>query len=117
MIAEIENTANTLRQIFRNRKSTQIGRRYTLLDRYDNPEFWEGAAQACSELSASPTDYIEAAFKYVKVPGGPFPQQLVGQAARGWYKRYAEQLTVKYTTRSDLRSRPHYYIFKATPRP
>jgi hypothetical protein len=88
--ADIENTANTIRQVFRNRKTVQLGKRYTPMTRHDNENIWRKAAEICIELNADPASFVEAVFAKNRVPGGPFSNQLTGRACRGWYKEFVE---------------------------
>lgn len=88
--AKIQNTADVIRQKFRERKAIQSGRRYNPAARYDSDELWLKAAEVCLKVNADPENFVAAAFRYNRVFGGPFPQQLSGKAAESWYGQYAE---------------------------
>jgi hypothetical protein len=92
---DLENLANTIQQSYCNRKSVQDGRRIPLVTRFKNPGIWLKAAGICADLKGDPQGFVEAAFQYNKVPGGPFPQQLCGQAIRRWYANYAKAAGIR----------------------
>ena len=83
--------AGRIKRLFCKRKRERHGR-YTLPERFNVDEFWEAAAAQCIRLQVSPATYIEAAFKFCRVPGGPFPQHLGKQAIVGWVDHYRKTL-------------------------
>lgn len=88
---EYEPVIRRLKTQYMAKKRQQIpGYRMSPRDRA--VELWVKIAQRVQELNAHPDDWIEAAFLYNRVPGGPFVNALYGKAAEGWYKAYAEVL-------------------------
>jgi len=84
---ETENVAIEIRKQFRAAKAQQAGRPYRPGARWDTEELWHRAAEACIAAKADPASWVQSAFLYNKVPGGPFPNQLSGRAAANWYQQ------------------------------
>ena len=82
---DLDGLATDLRKKFAEAKTEQMGRRYTPAERFRNMSIWYGVARKCLELHADPDDFIEAAFLFCSVPGGPFPQNLASRAMDRWY--------------------------------
>lgn len=87
---DVENMAVALRLCYCRRKAQQLGRAYSPHPRFKSSQLWLTAATLCTELEADPEAFVEAAFRYNTVPGGPFPQQIGSKAAVRWYKRHVE---------------------------
>lgn len=86
---EYEVIIRRLKAQYAAKKRQQIpGYRMAARDR--RPEMWVKIAQRVQEVNAHPDDWIEAAFLYNRIPGGPFVNALYGPAAEGWYRAYAE---------------------------
>lgn len=83
---EIDAIANALKKGFAERKTEQQGRKYRPAERFQNMHIWYGAARKCVELVADPDDFLDAAFTYCSIPGGPFPQNLATRAMDRWYR-------------------------------
>lgn len=83
---DLDALANDLRKMFVAAKSDQLGKSYKMHDRFRNIALWYAVAQKCKDLNADPQDFIEAAFNYCSVAGGPFPQNLATRAMDRWYK-------------------------------
>lgn len=82
---ETQNVADAVRKAFRDRKAQQTGRPYRPMARWDDDELWLKIAMSCQQEKADPASWVDAAFQYCRVPGGPFPNQLAGKAATRWY--------------------------------
>jgi hypothetical protein len=82
---DLDSLANRLKKAFAESKTEQHGKKYKPADRFKNMAVWYGVARKCLELNADPEDFIEAAFMYCSVPGGPFPQNLASRAMDRWY--------------------------------
>ena len=82
---DIDGLANALRKKFAEAKTSQMGRRYSPAKRFQSIAIWYGVARKCLALNADPDDFIEAAFLYCSIPGGPYPQNLASRAMDRWY--------------------------------
>lgn len=87
---ELTKMATRMRTLFTNRKRNQFPN-FRLNERQRKVEFWEKSALACYEAGADPRDWIEAAFIYNTVGGGPYAQTLHGPAMRRWYNEYMQK--------------------------
>ena len=92
MVPEIFNTGQEVKKAFYEAKRQQLGKPYSPQGRHNKPETWLAAGELCIELQASPYDFVRAAFLFNNVPGGPFPNQLVGGGARRWYNQYRQHM-------------------------
>lgn len=82
---DLDSLANRLKKAFAEAKTEQQGKKYKPAERFKNMAVWYGVARKCLDLEADPDDFIEAAFLYCSVPGGPFPQNLASRAMDRWY--------------------------------
>lgn len=82
---DLDGLANALRKKYAEAKTAQMGRRYSPAARFKSIAIWYGVARKCLELTADPDDFIEAAFLYCSIPGGPYPQNLASRAMDRWY--------------------------------
>ena len=82
---DLDGLANRLKKAFAEAKTEQQGKKYKAADRFKAMHVWYGVARKCLELNADPEDFIEAAFAYCSVPGGPYPQNLASRAMDRWY--------------------------------
>lgn len=87
---ELTKMATRLRTLFTKRKRNQFPN-FRLNARQRKAEFWEKSALACYEMGADARDWIEAAFLYNTVNGGPYAQTLHGPAMRRWYREYIQK--------------------------
>ena len=85
---DVENLAGTLRHMFAQAKSEQMGRRYSPADRFKDMKLWRAAAERCLEVKADPHDFVKAAVMFCSVAGGPFPQHMGSPRACQWYRSY-----------------------------
>ena len=92
MVPEIFNTGQEVKKAFYEAKRQQLGKAYSPSPRHNKQETWLAAGEICIELEASPFDFVRAAFMFNNVPGGPFPAQLTGGAARKWYNQYRHHM-------------------------
>jgi len=92
MDQDIRSDADSIGQIIRRHfvegKSQQIGKKYSFQKKYNSPDFWRVAAQICIEINADPFSFVRSAFLFCSIPGGPFPNQLCGNAIRKWFQSY-----------------------------
>lgn len=95
---EVENVAMEIRKQFRAAKTQQTGKPYRPASRWDTEDLWHRAAEACVTAKADPASWVQAAFLYNKVPGGPFPNQLAGKAAANWYAQAKVAVLGEVTT-------------------
>lgn len=86
---ERELCARQLKREFNQAKTVQRGRPYQPAERWRNMDLWLSIADNCLQVRADPVTFVQAAFTYNQVPGGPFPNQLQGPAARKWYEQMA----------------------------
>src|SRR4051812_7282423 len=93
--ADVDTLSNTLKKLFSQAKSNQMGRKYSPHARFKNPAIWHEVAKKCIELQADPLEFIEAAFMYCSASGGPFPQNLASNAAVRWYHEYLKVIGAK----------------------
>jgi hypothetical protein len=87
---DIDQLARRIRVILVDAKTQQLGHKYKLSAKMDQFKFFQRAAEQCMELEADPVDYIAAAVENCGISGGPFPNQLGGQAAKAWYLKFKE---------------------------
>ena len=87
---DLDGVANALKKGYAERRTEQQGRKYRPADRFLNMHIWYGAARKCAELAADPDDFLDAAFNYCSIPGGPFPQNLATRAMDRWYREHAQ---------------------------
>lgn len=94
--AEVSATAGLIKKHFYAAKTEQRadGKRYNPAERFRDSAAWEAAGELCNQLSADPYDFVRAAFLYCTVPGGPFPVNMTGSAAKRWYQQW-RRLNVK----------------------
>lgn len=85
---DVDGLANQLRKAFAEAKTQQNGSKYRPVDRFRKIELWYAVARKCQELKADPADFIEAAFTFCSVPGGPYPQNLPTRAMDRWYSEF-----------------------------
>jgi len=95
---EIENVAVEIRKQFRAAKTHQNGKPYRPASRWDSEDLWHRAAESCIASNADPASWVQSAFLYNKVPGGPFPNQLSGKAAAHWYEQAKVAVLGEVTT-------------------
>lgn len=89
---EVENVSVAIRNAFRSQKAQQTGRPYRPNARWDDDATWHRAAEACISSQADPTTWVQAVFINSRTPGGPFPNQLGGRAAAGWYAQLRDSV-------------------------
>jgi hypothetical protein len=82
---DLDGLANQLKSFFAEAKTEQHQKKYRPAPRFNNMAIWYGVARKCLALNADPLDFIEAAFMYCSVPGGPYPQNLASRAMDRWY--------------------------------
>ena len=87
---EVTKMATRMRTLFSKRKRLNFPN-FRLNERQRKAEFWEKSALACYEAGADPRDWIEAAFMYNTVSGGPYGQCLHGNAMHKWYAAYIKK--------------------------
>lgn len=85
---DVDGLANKLRKAFAEAKTAQQGSKYKPVDRFRKIELWYAVARKCQALKADPDDFIEAAFTFCSVPGGPYPQNLPTRAMDRWYAEF-----------------------------
>lgn len=88
---DAELCGRRIKACFYEQKQAQNGRPYRPASRHNNTETWTKAGENCLTVSADPKDFVRAAFKFNLTPGGPFPNQLLGDAARRWYVKLKEE--------------------------
>ena len=89
---ELCNLADRLKDSFFRRKSAKRGKPYKPHNNFSKKDVWLKVAGNCKELEANAEDFLDAAFKYASIEGGPFPNQLVGKAMKSWYAEHAKTL-------------------------
>jgi hypothetical protein len=84
--AEITATANIIRSTYQVQKTRALGRPYNPGTRVaGKSEDWQKAAINALKCRANPAAFVEAAFTFCTVKGGPNPNQLTGRAAVRWW--------------------------------
>ena len=86
---DLINLGNKLKKSFFERKTRQKQRKYKPHDKYCGIDFWANVAKVCKDLKSHHEDFLDAAFKYNSVAGGPFPAQLTGDAIKKWVSENA----------------------------
>lgn len=89
---DLDGLANRLKKAFAEAKTEQQGKKYRPAERFKSMHVWYGVARKCLALNADPDDFIQAAFDYCSVPGGPYPQNLASRAMDRWYAEFARPL-------------------------
>jgi len=82
--------AREIRKAYAERKERLIGRPWKPNARHKSFSLWQKAADQALELDAPPETYVHAAFQYCKMTTGPFPNNLGGPAAAGWWKQWLQ---------------------------
>ncbi len=82
----LESLAKELRSIFARKKKERDGK-YNPMERNKSMEVWLKVAVNCKQANADPEAFIQAAFDYNTVAGGPFPNMLWGSQAVRWYEQ------------------------------
>lgn len=85
---DVESVANEIRLAFFELKRKQQNKPYRPSSRHDKWEFWMKAARKCIEHNADPNHWVEAAFRYNKISGGPYPHTIGGRQAVRWYDEF-----------------------------
>ena len=80
--------AREMRKAYAERKSRLLGRKWKPNARHQSFAHWQRAADQALRLDAPAEAYIYAAFAYCKMSTGPFPNNLAGPAAVGWWSEY-----------------------------
>ena len=83
--------AREIKKAYTERKSRLLGRPWKPSSRHQAFKLWQNAADKALELNAPPEAYIYAAFKHCRMSTGPFPNNLGGAAAAGWWRQYVLQ--------------------------
>jgi hypothetical protein len=85
MNPDTENLAPIIKRHFYEFKREQLSKPYSPGEKFRRHEIWSAAAEKCVQLQADPYNFVRAAFRYNRVPGGPFPNQLSGAVMTKWY--------------------------------
>lgn len=75
----IKRLAIEIKKVFIKKKTEEAGRPYKLAPRFNQWETWKKIAENCEKLKVTPEQFVEAAFQYNNVPGGPFPNTLASE--------------------------------------
>lgn len=84
-----------LRSLFIERKSALMRKPYRPNPRFDSHDFWTQVGSLCSELGASPNQFMTALFDECRERQGPFPNTLHGAWARKAWNFWAAKNQVK----------------------
>src|SRR5271165_2752014 len=88
IIGDAVYVAAKIKEHFFAAKKEQLGKAYRPSSRFVRPEIWQAAAEICIELKADPYSFVRCALTHSHVPGGPYPNQLCGNAIRTWFADY-----------------------------
>ena len=83
-----------IKYLFKKRKSEQCGRPYKMGPRFRKTEIWDKIAKACMDENAYPDLWVECAFVYNKLSGGPWPTNLGTEKMKENYRNFIEESDV-----------------------
>jgi hypothetical protein len=83
--------AREIKKAYVERKSALIGRPWKPSSRHQSFALWQKAADQAISLNAPAEAYVCAAFRNCRMSTGPFPNNLGGPAAHGWWQEYVKQ--------------------------